>query len=59
MTGVPQGSVLGLALCDIFVSSIGTEIRCTLNRFACDPKLCGVINIKKGRDVIQRDLARL
>jgi len=34
-------------------------IECTLNRFASDTKLGGVVNMLQGRDAIQRDLDRL
>ncbi|GAB0186853.1 hypothetical protein GRJ2_001150600 [Grus japonensis] len=49
MSGVPQGSVLGLALFNIFVSGI----ECTLT------KLCGAVNTLEGMDAIQRDPDRL
>jgi len=57
--GVPRGSVLGLALLDIFVGDMDSAIGCTPRMFDDDTKLRGAVNLLEGRYAIQRDLNRL
>lgn len=51
--GVPQGSVLGLALINTFISNTDSEIKGTLSKLADNTELSRVSDTAEGKDGIQ------
>ena len=59
LSGVPQGSVVGLLLFILYVSEIPDLVQCSINMFADDTKQYAPIKSQADKEQLQNDIYTL
>lgn len=58
-SGVPQRSIVGIVLFDVFVSDIDSRAECNPSRFSHETMMSGAVDVDDGQDASQSGIGKL